>query len=68
MTEGLQYQNKSTSDLVDVMNQQMRGKTAWLAKDRLPAPAEATEEVVADSTVVAEEVATEEVATEEAAQ
>ena len=44
MTEGLQYQNKSTSDLVDVMNQQMRGKTAWLAKDRLPAPADATDE------------------------
>ncbi len=44
MTEGLQFQNKSTSDLVDVMNQQMRGKTAWLAKDRLPAPADATDE------------------------
>ena len=44
MTEGLQLQNKSTSDLVDVMNQQMRGKTAWLAKDRLPAPADATDE------------------------
>ena len=44
MTDGLQLQNKSTSDLVDVMNQQMRGKTAWLAKDRLPAPAAATEE------------------------
>ena len=44
MTEGLQFQNKSTSELVDVMNQQMRGKTAWLAKDRLPAPADATDE------------------------
>ena len=44
MTEGLQFQNKSTSDLVDVMHQQMRGKTAWLAKDRLPAPADATDE------------------------
>ncbi len=44
MTEGLQMQNKSTSNLVDVMNQQMRGKTAWLAKDRLPAPADATDE------------------------
>lgn len=46
MTDGLQLQNKSTSDLVDVMNQQMRGKTAWLAKDRLPAPAAATEEEI----------------------
>ena len=46
MTEGLQLQNKSTSDLVDVMNQQMRGKTAWLAKDRLPAPAAATDEEI----------------------
>ncbi len=46
MTEGLQQQNKNSSDLVDVMNQQMRGKTAWLAKDRLPAPAAATEEEI----------------------
>ena len=46
MTEGLQLQNKNTSELVDVMNQQMRGKTAWLAKDRLPAPAAATEEEI----------------------
>lgn len=44
MTEGLQLPNKSTSELVDVMNQQMRGKTAWLSKDTLPAPAAATEE------------------------
>ncbi|MBR5878706.1 MAG: peptidyl-prolyl cis-trans isomerase, partial [Akkermansia sp.] len=46
MTEGLQLQNKNNSELVDVMNQQMRGKTAWLAKDRLPAPAAATEEEI----------------------
>ncbi len=46
MTDGLQLQNKSTSELVDVMNQQMRGKTAWLAKDRLPAPAAATDEEI----------------------
>ena len=46
MTDGLQLQNKSTSDLVDVMHQQLRGKTAWLAKDRLPAPADATEEEI----------------------
>ncbi len=46
MTEGLQYQNKSTSDLVDVMNQQLRGKTAWLSKEKLPAPAAPTEEEI----------------------
>ena len=46
MTEGLQLQNKNNSELVDVMNQQMRGKTAWLAKDRLPAPAAATEKEI----------------------
>ena len=46
MTDGLQLQSKSTSDLVDVMHQQMRGKTAWLAKDTLPAPAAATEEEI----------------------
>ena len=46
MTEGLQLQNKNNSELVDVMNQQMRGKTAWLAKDRLPAPAATTEEEI----------------------
>lgn len=46
MTEGLQLQNKNNSELVDVMNQQMRGKTAWLAKDRLPGPAAATEEEI----------------------
>ena len=44
MTDGLQLNSKSTSSLVDVMNQQMRGKTAWLAKDSLPAPAAATDE------------------------
>ena len=44
MTDGLQLQNQNNSQLVDVMHQQMRGKTAWLAKDRLPAPAAATEE------------------------
>ncbi len=44
MTDGLQSLNKSNSDLVDVLHQQMRGKTAWLAKDRLPAPAAATDE------------------------
>ena len=46
MTDGLQLQSKSTSDLVDVMHQQMRGKTAWLAKETLPAPAAATEEEI----------------------
>ena len=46
MTDGLQALNKSNSELVDIMNQQMRGKTAWLAKDRLPAPADATEEEI----------------------
>ncbi len=46
MTDGLQLQNKSTSDLVDVMNQQLRGKTAWLAKESVPAPAAATEEEI----------------------
>ncbi len=46
MTDGLQMQNKNNSELVDVMNQQMRGKTAWLAKDRLPAPAASTEEEI----------------------
>ena len=46
MTDGLQMHSKSCGDLVDVMNQQLRGKTAWLAKDRLPAPAAATEEEI----------------------
>ncbi len=46
MTEGLQMQSKSCGELVDVMNQELRGKTAWLAKDRLPAPAAATEEEI----------------------
>ena len=46
MTDGLQMHSKSCGDLVDVMNQQLRGKTAWLAMDRLPAPAAATEEEI----------------------
>ncbi|MBR1982988.1 MAG: peptidylprolyl isomerase [Akkermansia sp.] len=46
MTDGLQMHSKSCGNLVDVMNQQLRGKTAWLAKDRLPAPAAATEEEI----------------------
>ena len=46
MTNGLQMQNQNASDLVDVQYQQLRGKTAWLAKDRLPAPAAATEEEI----------------------
>ena len=46
MTSGLQMQNQNASELVDVQYQQLRGKTAWLAKDKLPAPAAATEEEI----------------------
>ena len=44
MTSGLQMQNQNAGELVDIQYQQLRGKTAWLAKDKLPAPAAATEE------------------------
>ena len=46
MTSGLQMQNQNAGELVDVQNQELRGKTAWLAKDRLPAPAAATDEEI----------------------
>ncbi len=46
MTSGLQMQNQNAGELVDVQYQELRGKTAWLAKDKLPAPAAATEEEI----------------------
>ena len=46
MTSELQMQNQNAGELVDVQYQKLRGKTAWLAKEKLPAPAAATDEEI----------------------
>lgn len=44
ITDNLQYNTKAQGDLIDAIHQQVSGKTAWLAKEVVPAPAEPTEE------------------------
>ena len=44
LTEGVRYQTKSLSDLMDMFSQKVSGLTAWLPADAVSAPAEPTEE------------------------
>lgn len=44
LTDGVHYQTKTLSDLVDALSQKVSGKTAWLPAAAAPAPAEPTEE------------------------
>lgn len=44
ITEGVVHNSKVQSEIVDASNQSVSGKTAWLATDKVPAPAAPTEE------------------------
>lgn len=44
LTEGVSYQTKGLSDLMDMFSQKVSGLTAWLPADAVSAPAEPTEE------------------------
>lgn len=44
LSEGVKYQTKAVSDLVDMFTQKVSGLTAWLPADKVQAPAEPTEE------------------------
>lgn len=44
VTDNMQYNTKAQGELVDALHQTVAGKTAWLAKEAVPAPAEPTEE------------------------
>lgn len=44
VTDNKQYNTKAQSDLIDAIHQSVSGKTAWLAKEAVPAPAEPTED------------------------
>ena len=44
LTEGMRFNTKATSDLIDALSQQVKGKTAWLPASAAAAPAEPTEE------------------------
>lgn len=44
LTEGVRYQTKSLSDLMDMFSQKVSGLTAWLPAGAVSAPAEPTEE------------------------
>lgn len=44
LTDGVHYQTKTVSDLVDMLVQQVSGKTAWLPASAAPAPAAPTDE------------------------
>lgn len=46
LTDNLRYQSKSVSALIDAMTQKVSGKTAWLAAEGVPAPAEPAEEEI----------------------
>lgn len=46
LTNGVTHNSKVQSDIVDAGNQSLRGKTAWLPADKVPAPAEPTEEEI----------------------
>ncbi len=44
VTNGITYNSKVEGDIIDAGNQSLKGKTAWLAADKVEAPAEPTEE------------------------
>ena len=44
VTDNMQYNTKAQGELIDALHQTVAGKTAWLAKEAVPAPAEPTEE------------------------
>lgn len=44
LTDGMKYQTKAVSDLADMLTQKVSGITAWLPADKVPAPADPTEE------------------------
>ncbi|MBQ3218075.1 MAG: SurA N-terminal domain-containing protein [Akkermansia sp.] len=44
VTNGVTHNSKVESDIIDAGNQSIKGKTAWLAADKVSAPAEPTEE------------------------
>lgn len=44
VTDNMQYNTKTQSELIDALHQTVAGKTAWLAKEAAPAPAEPTED------------------------
>lgn len=44
LTDGVKYQTKSVSDMVDMFTQKVSGVTAWLPADKVQAPAAPTEE------------------------
>ena len=46
LTDGLTYNSKATSAIVDALVQQISGKTAWLPASAVAAPAEPTEEEI----------------------
>ncbi len=46
VTDGLQYNTKAQSELIDALHQKVTGKTAWLAKSAVPAPADPTEDEI----------------------
>ncbi len=46
LTNGVAYNTKAQSNVIDATNQTLCGKTAWLPADKVPAPAEPTEEEI----------------------
>lgn len=46
MTDGVQYNTKAQGSIIDARFQKVSGKTAWLAKEAVAAPAEPTEEEI----------------------
>ena len=44
VSDNLQYNTKAQGELIDAIHQSVSGKTAWLAKEAVPAPAEPTED------------------------